>query len=93
MVTWVEPPKSSFQRAAHEVAVYRGKPKLPNTEQPLEWWKQHTFRFPLLSVLAAALPSVPATSVSSERAFSTAGDIVTQQRTSLKPTTWTDYCF
>ena len=85
VVTGVEAPKSPIQRACEEATAYRNLPKVANTIQPLEWWKHNANSFPMLSPLARALLSVPATSVSSERAFSTAGDIVTAQRASLKP--------
>lgn len=50
---------------------------------PLIWWREHESSLPLLAVLARKYLCVPATSVPSERVFSTAGDILTAQRASL----------
>lgn len=52
---------------------------------PLSWWKEHQTEYPLLSRLAKNYLCIPGTSVSSERVFSTAGDIVTAQRSALNP--------
>ena len=49
------------------------------------WWKAQRARFPILSRVAASFMSIPATSVPSERVFSTAGAIVTKKRSSLSP--------
>ena len=54
-------------------------------EDPLIWWKEHQYEYPLLSQLAKRYLCVPGTSVSSERVFSTAGDIITAQRSALLP--------
>ena len=52
---------------------------------PLEWWKTEETKFPSLAKLAKKYLCVCATSVSSERIFSTGGSIVTDSRTCLKP--------
>lgn len=52
---------------------------------PLKWWKENEKQYPLLSPVAKAFLSIPATSVPSERVFSTAGDIVSAQRSQLLP--------
>ena len=84
-VTHVEPAKSSYQLAIEEVERFREEPDLKMKDNPLIWWKMNMSRFQLLGRLAQMYLTVPATSVSSERVFSTAGDIVTDQRANLKP--------
>jgi hypothetical protein len=51
---------------------------------PLEFWKVHP-EYPDLSLLSQTYFCVQATSVASERVFSTSGDIVSATRSCLKP--------
>lgn len=53
---------------------------------PFEWWKEKENKFPIISKLSKKYMCIPATSASSERCFSTAGNIVTAKRSSLHPT-------
>lgn len=55
------------------------------TSDPLEYWKVQSKRWPALASVAAQYLPVMASSAEAERNFSTAGDIVTAQRASLKP--------
>lgn len=65
-----------------EIDMYKKDTSIPLISCPLKWWKENTQTYPLLS---KAYLTVPATSVPSERVFSTAGDIVNAQRSQLLP--------
>ena len=53
----------------------------------LQWWSDHKNEYPALAVLCAYYLSIPASSASSEREFSTAGQTINERRTNLKPET------
>lgn len=78
-------PKTPYARAEEEMDRYCKAPSLPLSEDPLDWWRVHEVTFPLLSRLSKRYLCIPATSVSAERVFSTAGDVVTAKRSTLKP--------
>lgn len=88
-VTKVEPatkPAVLSSKVRAELVAYKEEDCLPldSTEnEPLLWWKAKQDRYPLLSKYAKQLLGIPATSVASERVFSTAGDVVTAQRACL----------
>lgn len=50
---------------------------------PFEWWKTREHKYPAIAKLALKYLMIPATLVSSERCFSTAGNIVTSKRSCL----------
>src|SRR5271156_4243671 len=52
-------------------------------ENPLLWWKKHNKYLPKLSILTRQIFSIPATSASVERQFSSAGVIFNDRRTRL----------
>ena len=52
---------------------------------PLTWWKQNEKHFPALSHMAKRYLCVPATSMPTERAFSTAVYIVNEKWSCLLP--------
>ncbi|CAF3823629.1 unnamed protein product [Rotaria sp. Silwood1] len=60
---------------------------------PLTFWQQHQSTFPHLSKLARKIFSVPCSSAAVERGFSAAGQIVTQRRSNLEPSTINDIIF
>ncbi|WAR07122.1 ZBED1-like protein [Mya arenaria] len=82
-VTCVEPAKSLDQRVDSEIADYEKEPVVSLKSDPLQWWKERAGHYPILSKLASSYLVIPATSVASERVFSTAGDIVNAQRGTL----------
>jgi oligoribonuclease (3'-5' exoribonuclease) len=56
----------------------------------LDWWKiNKSWRiwFPTLAILAKTILMVPMTSIASESAFSTGGQVLSNHRTRMKPTT------
>lgn len=81
----IEPKKTPYAKAEEEMEKYCKAPPLPLTEDPLNWWREHEVMFPLLSRLSKQYLCIPGTSVSAERVFSTAGDVVTAKRSALKP--------
>lgn len=64
---------------------YLAEPQIRFTLNPLEQWKTRGTKYPKLSELANKYLNIPATSVNSERCFSTAGNIVTAKRSTLLP--------
>ncbi|CAJ1061304.1 zinc finger BED domain-containing protein 1-like [Xyrichtys novacula] len=78
------PEKTIRERAKEEITKYRGRNGLDVNGDMLQWWKEQV-DLPLLSKLARSYLSIPATSVPSERVFSTAGDIITAERSRLLP--------
>ncbi|XP_029958862.1 zinc finger BED domain-containing protein 1-like isoform X2 [Salarias fasciatus] len=79
--------KTTDKQAQEEMGRYKETAPMPITKgaNPLNWWKEHECEYPLLSNLAKRYLCIPGTSVSSERVFSTAGDIITAQRSTLSP--------
>lgn len=73
------------RRIEVEIDMYKKDTSIPLTSCPLKWWKENAPMYPRLSSLSKAYLTVPATSVPSERVFSTAGDIVSAQRSQLLP--------
>ena len=77
---------SDDDKARRELEMYLQQyPTLDIDSCPLKWYKEEQKRLPLLSALASKYLSVCATSVSSERAFSSGGHIVNCKRSCLKP--------
>lgn len=64
---------------------YLSEPQLRFDLDPFEWWNIRKDKFPAVSYLARKYLSIPASSASSERCFSTAGNIITSKRSSLLP--------
>ncbi|XP_062583948.1 E3 SUMO-protein ligase ZBED1-like [Saccostrea cucullata] len=77
--------KTCFEKATENIETYKSLPPAPFNSDPLQWWKMYEDKCPLVASLARKILCIPATSVASERIFSTAGDIVSSQRACLKP--------
>ena len=68
----------------NEVTEYFKESTISNKDfNPLDYWKQNTYRFPILSILARRYLAIPATSASIERVFSIGSDIITKRRNRL----------
>ena len=83
---FLEPPNSSsaienVNTVEFEFMHYSNKPCC--RADVIEWWRQKEFVFPILSKLARKYLCVPASSVPSERIFSTTGNIVNKKRACL----------
>ena len=81
----IQPVISPEQRFREELERYKSYTRLDFEKDPLIWWKQNCLNFPILSQLARKYLCVCATSTSSERLFSAAGNIATPLRAHLKP--------
>ena len=69
-----------------ELKKFKSMPNLDRSENPLEWWeKSGKTSFPTLYKTATKYLIIPATSVPSERIFSSAGSILTKKRNRLGP--------
>ncbi|XP_077359939.1 E3 SUMO-protein ligase ZBED1-like [Festucalex cinctus] len=68
-----------------ELSAYTQSPTINKENDPLMWWKTHKIYFPQLSKMAKKYLCVQATSSPSERIFSTSGNIVSCERSCLKP--------
>ena len=51
----------------------------------LNWWHQHKLTYPVLSIIAKDILTVPVSTISSESTFSMTGRIIEERRRKLKP--------
>nr|XP_028557489.1 nucleolar protein 9 isoform X2 [Podarcis muralis]XP_028557490.1 nucleolar protein 9 isoform X2 [Podarcis muralis]XP_028557491.1 nucleolar protein 9 isoform X2 [Podarcis muralis] len=75
----------SVLKAEKELKGYMAMPRVNFDDSPLMWWKTNEAFFPMLKVLAKRFLAIPGTSVSSESVFSTAGNVLQKQKSSLLP--------
>ena len=61
--------------------------QMKDVDDVLGWWKDNHHTYPKLAILARSILSIPASSSSSERNFSTAGRAIEERRTLLNPST------
>ncbi|KAK1172462.1 zinc finger BED domain-containing protein 1-like [Acipenser oxyrinchus oxyrinchus] len=73
------------QAVKSEIVIYKSLPFEDVDGNPLEWWKTNHRQFPLLSKLVKKYLCIPASSVSSERMFSSGGNTVTPLHNRLDP--------
>ena len=53
----------------------------------LDYWRTHTAKFPVLSMMARDILAFPISSIASESAFSTGGRVLNKFHSSLLPST------
>lgn len=68
-----------------EIDSFKMEPNIPLGDNPLHWWHSKRHKYPKLASLARRYLGVPASSTPSERAFSTAGNIISSKRNCLLP--------
>ncbi|XP_048245801.1 E3 SUMO-protein ligase ZBED1-like [Haliotis rufescens] len=73
------------EQLAREIKTHIGEDSVDINTNPLKWWHEHAYNYPLLYKVAKYLLAIQSTSVPSERVFSTAWHIVTAQRATLAP--------
>lgn len=66
-----------------EIDCYFHEDTVPQGTNIIQWWSTNKDRFPILASTARRYIAIPATQASSERLFSTVGNIVTPNRTRL----------
>lgn len=76
-----------------ELNQYRLHPSIAITDDPLLWWKLNEIKYPNIARVARKILAIPATSASSERVFSTAGQVLSILRSRLSPGTVEDLVF
>lgn len=68
-----------------ELVRYKELPPISPKSKPLEWWKLHEKEYPVLAQIAKIYLAIPASQATTERSFSRAGRICSEDRTSLTP--------
>jgi len=76
---------NSTNDASTQFTGYLSEPQLRFDLNPLEWWRTREEKYPAIATIAKKYLAIPSTSASSERCFSTAGNIVNPKRSCLLP--------
>ena len=71
---------SLLEQIVHELSLYTLSPATEHSACPLTWWAANKATYPNVARLARKLLAMPATSGTSERLFSKAGDVITKKR-------------
>ena len=85
IVTKVEKSPVVVERFKEELIMYLSMEPIVSSAKVLDWWKMNEKQFPLLANAAKQLLCTPATSTPSERAFSKAQILISDERALLKP--------
>lgn len=83
---------SSASGIESELTRYLNQPIVEYDEEDesfdqLVWWRSQESKYPVLSVMARDILTVPVSTVASEAAFSAGGRVISEKRGSLKPDT------
>jgi hypothetical protein len=70
-------------KASNEVEEYLKEDKIPFSQCPFNWWLNKKNKYPVLAKMARIFLAIPATSTSSERLFSDAGNLMTSKRSRI----------
>lgn len=68
-----------------EFTRYLSESQINHNLDPNNWWMEHEKRNLRIALLAKQILSIPASSASSERVFSSAGNLITSKRSTLDP--------
>ena len=71
----------------NEVEIYFSLPPIEEQIQPLQWWKLNEMQYPKMARMAQDYMAIPATSIPSERCFSTSKNLITPNRNRLSEKT------
>ena len=77
--------QSQVETLRSDLDLYLQEPLANREVKPLSWWKDASNRLPLITRVARQVLSIPASSATSERAFSDAGYTINQRRVRLNP--------
>ena len=75
--------KYNNSQSRNEVNEYLVIPVESQNVNPCKWWKHHKTQYPILSRIARDYICIPASSVSSEQAFSKSGELISKRRNRL----------
>ncbi|KAK6132583.1 hypothetical protein DH2020_033685 [Rehmannia glutinosa] len=80
---------SQSQSVSSDLDKYLEEPVFPRNYDfsILNWWKVHTPRYPILSMMARDLLAIPVSTLGPELAFSNSGRVLDQYHSSLSPDT------
>ena len=74
-----------MEKIEQEINLYLSMDHVAASCNVLAWWQIHEGKIPLMANVAKQILCVPASSTPSERAFSKAGQLITERRALLAP--------